>query len=52
MTKKENLNQINSKRYGNELWTEIRKLYESRVHPNYEKIKSKILRNHAKELEE
>ncbi|TCB69253.1 hypothetical protein E0H88_11770 [Acinetobacter sp. ANC 4216] len=42
MTKKANLNQINSKRYGNELWTEIRKLYESRAHPNYEKIKSKL----------
>ncbi len=42
MTKKADLNQINSKRYGNELWTEIHKLYESRAHPNYEKIKSKI----------
>ena len=42
MTKKANLNQINSKRHGNELWTEIRKLYESRAHPNYETIKSKI----------
>ncbi|WP_313738103.1 hypothetical protein [Acinetobacter sp.] len=42
MTKKADVNQINSKRYDDELWVEIRKFYESRTHPNYEKIKSKI----------
>lgn len=42
MTKKADLNGINSKRFGSELWAETRKFYESRTHPNYEKIKSKL----------
>lgn len=42
MTKKADLNEINSKRFGSELWAETRKFYESRTHPNYEKIKSKL----------
>jgi len=40
MTKKADLNQISSRHYDSELWAEIRTFYESKTHPNYEKIKS------------
>lgn len=40
MTKKADLNQISNRRYDAELWAKIRTVYESKTHPNYEKIKS------------
>ena len=42
MKKNVDLTPKNSKHYDNELWVEIRKYYESKTHPNYEKIKMKF----------
>lgn len=42
MTKKTDLKRVHSKRYSCDFWAEVRKFYESRAHPNYERIKSKI----------
>lgn len=42
MKKNIDLKPNSSKRYGNELWVEIRKHYESKTHPSYERIKSEI----------